>query len=104
MQKSIKNQLAASEFASVRDRSAQTKIAAGNRKLDEAVAVPGQYRVERTGLVDDGEAVLAGTILDLDRGGYDFARTRAQEVTLRWAAAGEPVASETALSALLADY
>jgi hypothetical protein len=70
----------------------------------EYVAVPGAYRVEGEGVSVDGNPVAAGSVIELERRDYAFTNSGTAPATLRWAAAGQPIASSVTLRSLFTDY
>lgn len=80
------------------------RFGAGMKTSGELVAVPGKYRVKGGGLTIDGKVLEAGDVITLERTQYDFANTSKQEVTLRWAQAGEPNPSDITFLDLYSGY
>lgn len=71
---------------------------------DELVAVPGDYRVEGGAILIDGTVHPAGSVVALERARYQFRNIGADTVTLRWAQAGVPQASDITVLDLYSGY
>ncbi|WP_298337214.1 hypothetical protein [uncultured Erythrobacter sp.] len=76
----------------------------GSERVAELVAVPGAYRVEGGAIRIDGHVYEPGSVVALERQSYDLANTGNSIVTLRWAAAGTPQASDITFLDLYSGY